>query len=151
MLPTVAVGTSRLVEREELASFLDRVHKAENTMVFFKELRHKKAVISRRKIRTLVRGDHKPATLTSLPESIGLSRGRLEVSFRSVEQLAEAMYILACILETEGDEFARAYEPYVPEPEPQDAEDIRTLFDELKVMEARAEAQRQNSSQMISK
>ena len=75
-----------------------------------------------------------------LPESIGLASGRLEVSFRSVEQLAEAMYVLARILEAEGDAFAAAYEPET-EPESQDAGDVRELFAELETMEA-SEARR---------
>jgi hypothetical protein len=71
----------------------------------------------------------------SLPESIGLARGRLEVSFRSVEQLAEAMYVVARVLEAEGDAFAAAYEPET-EPKPLDSGDVRELFDELEAMEA---------------
>ncbi len=70
-----------------------------------------------------------------LPESIGLARGRLEVSFRSVEQLAEVMYVLARILEGEGDAFAAAYEPET-EPESPDTGDVRELLDDLEAMEA---------------
>ncbi len=40
-----------------------------------------------------------------------LSRGRLEIVFDTVEQLAESMLLLARVLESEGEEFAVAYEP----------------------------------------
>jgi len=56
------------------------------------------AAVSRRKIRALVRAEVAPATLTSLPHSMSLSPGRLEISFEKVEQLAEAMLM--------GEEFA---------------------------------------------
>lgn len=92
MLPNIQIGTSRLVEREALASFLERVHQADDITGLFETIRKEKAGSSRRKIRSLVRRDIEPASLTSLPDSISLSRGRLEVSFNTVEQLAEAMY-----------------------------------------------------------
>jgi hypothetical protein len=58
-------------------------------------MRQEKAQVSRRKSRTLVRRDLDPIGLASLPETIGLSRGRLEVSFRSIEELVESLYVLA--------------------------------------------------------
>jgi len=69
------------------------------------------------------------------------SRGRLEISFASVEQLAAAMYTLARVLETEGDAFAQAYEPELPPEVPEDALEIDAMFAELEAMEkARATA-----------
>lgn len=56
-------------------------------------------------------------TIASLPYGMTLARGQLEICFQTVEQLAEAMYALARILEAEGDEFASAYEPESQEPE----------------------------------
>jgi hypothetical protein len=95
MLPTVRVGTSHRVEREALGSFLERVQESEDTTKLFAQVRGEKAEISRRKVRSLVRRDVEPVGLTSLPDSISLSRGRLEVRFRTVEELAQAMYTLA--------------------------------------------------------
>jgi len=102
------------------------------------QLRQEKAAPSRKKIRSLVRRDTEPASFSSLSESIGLSRGRLEVSFRSVEELAEAMYAIARLLEDEGDAFAEAFEPEPPPTDPldQDAGEVRDLFAELEAMEA---------------
>ena len=55
--------------------------------------------------------------LASLPDSIEITCGRLVVNFCSVEQLAESMLMLARILESDGDEFAKRFEP---EPSPLD-------------------------------
>ena len=137
LLPTVLVGTSRLVERETLAKFLAGIQEAEDTSQYIDRVREDKAKVSRRKIRSLVRRDIEPASLTSLPDTMNLSRGRLEINFRTVEQLAEAMLGLARVLESEGEEFARAYEPQPPVPEPEAIDEVRGMFDELEDMEAK--------------
>lgn len=140
LLPTVPVGTSRLVECEALANFLERVAEADDTSKFLEQVRQEKAIPSRKKIRSLVRRDTEPVSLSSLPESIGLSRGRLEVSFGTVEQLAQAMYAIARLLEDEGDDFAQAFELEPPPSDPpslhQEAGDLKALFAELEQMEA---------------
>ena len=135
MLPTVKIGTSLLVEREALVTFLDRVREAEDVTALFDQVRAEKVGVSRKKIRALVPRDTEPATLSSLPESIALSRGRLEVSFATVEQLAEAMFALARVLETDVDAFARTYEPEMPPEVPEVALEIEALFAELEAME----------------
>ncbi len=113
MLPSVQVGTSRLVDREVLAGFLDRVRDAYDVPALYDKIRAEKAVVSRRKPRSLVRRDLDAIGIDSLPSSIVLSRRRLEVNFTSVEGLAEAMYALARVLEAEGEEFVALYEvPY---------------------------------------
>jgi hypothetical protein len=138
LVPSVRIGTSRLVERETLAGFLGRVRDAENTSVLFERMRQEKTAASRKKPRSLVRRDLDPVGLASLPESIGLSRGRLEVSFHSVEQLAESLLILARILESDGDRFAQEFEPERPEPQESGAvrEDVECLFAELDRIES---------------
>ena len=109
MLPTIKIGNSRLVDREVLAGFLDRVRDAEDVPKLFDDIWNEKARASKRKPRHLVRRDIDPIGLTSLPSSIVLSRGRLEVNFGTVEELAEAMYALARVLESEGEEFVTRY------------------------------------------
>ncbi len=111
MLQTIEIGRSRLVEREVLAGFLDRVCDCEDTAKLFDQIRTEKAQISRRKPRSLVRRDLDPIGIGSLPSTIRLSRGRMVVDFDSVERLAEAMYALARVLESEGEEFVREFEP----------------------------------------
>ena len=136
LLPTVPLGTAHLVDREVLLGFLERVHEADDVHALFDQLRLEKGTLSRRKIRSLVRRDLEPVGLTSLPDAIGLSRGRLEVSFRSVEELAQAMLTLARILENEGDAFAELYEPEKPPAVDNDVEELRQMFRRLEEMEA---------------
>jgi hypothetical protein len=135
MLPTVQVGTSRLVDREVLAVFLNRVRDAADVAALFDQVRAEKAAVSRKKLRSLVRRDDRPMTVTSLPESIALTRGRLEISFATVEQLAEAMYALARVLDNDQDTFIQAYEPERPPAVPEDAGEIDAMFAELDAME----------------
>jgi hypothetical protein len=135
MLPTVQVGTSRLVDREVLAVFLDRVRDAADVAALFDQVRAEKAAVSRKKLRSLVRRDDRPMTVTSLPESIALTRGRLEVSFSSIEQLAESLYALARVFDNDQDAFIQAYEPERPSAVPEDVGEIDALFAELEAME----------------
>ena len=136
LLPSVQVGTSKLIDREVLLKFLQRVREAENVSGLLEEIRHEPALPLRRRIRSLVRRDLEPVSSSSLPDSIHLSRGHLEVNFGTVEQLAEAMLILARILQSEGDVFAQSYEPRTPPPETQEASAVRSMFAELRSMEA---------------
>ncbi len=110
MLPTVQVGTSRLVDREVLAGFLEGVRDADNTEAYLEQRRLGKAVVSHRKIRSLVRRDTQPIGIDSLPANIALSPGRMEVTFSTIEQLAESMYALARAIESDGEQLALAYE-----------------------------------------
>ncbi len=131
MLPSVQVGTSRLLDREVLAGFLGRVQDADDMSELFEQLRTEKAAVSRRKPRSLVRRDLDPVSLASLPDSITLSRGRLQVDFRSVEQLAESLLMLARVLETEGDQFALDFEVQEEVVSSEEARDVRAIFREL--------------------
>ena len=142
LLPTVPVGTAHLVDREVLLGFLERVHDAEDVHALFGELRLERGSASRRKIRSLVRRDLEPVGLASLPESIALSRGRLEVGFRTVEELAEAMLTLARILESDGDTFADLYEPEKPQSIDNDVEELRSMFRRLEEAEAERSTKR---------
>jgi len=134
LLPSVTVGTSRLVEGSDLLGFLDRVREADDTAALFETMRREKGKVSRRKVRSLVRRDLDSVGLSSLPEATTLSRGRLEVNFRSVEQLAESLLLLARVLENEGEEFAEAYEVREETVEDAGADEVRRMFEELEEM-----------------
>ncbi len=144
MLPAVALGTSRLVEREALASFLERVQEAEDTSSLIEQVRQEKSAPSRRSLRTLVRRDAEPASLTVTPEGMSLDRGRLEISFRNLEQLAESLVHLARLLDGDLDGFAQAYEPEAsPLAETDEApREVGAMFRELEQMEAEHAAMR---------
>ena len=100
MLPTLKIGNARLVEREALAGFLDRVRDADDVPKLLDDVRAKVVRVSQRKPRHLVRRDFDPIGIGSLPSSIVLEPGRMEVTFKTVEELAEAMYALARVLES---------------------------------------------------
>ena len=110
MLPTTAIGRSRLVGRQVLADFLDRIHKADDPAKELDLIRAQGAEVSRKKLRTLVRRDVEPLRLDSLPANIEFIPGQMIVSFRTIEDLAQAMYSLARAIDTDGDELARRYE-----------------------------------------
>jgi len=131
LLPSVQVGTSRLLDREVLADFLSRVRNNENTASLFDTLREEKSTVSKRRLRSLVRRDLDPVSLASLPNSITLSRGRLQVDFRSVEQLAESMLMLARVLESEGEQFAVEFEVREEPKSMEEARDVRAVLREL--------------------
>ncbi len=135
MLPSVRVGTSRLIEREALVGFLDRVQDADDVALLFEQIRAEKSLASRRRIRSLARRDLEPVSLTSLPDSIQLSRGHLAIAFTTVEQLAENLLLLARILESEGDEFAEAYEVREETVADAGADEARRMFAELEQLE----------------
>jgi len=128
LLPSVPIGTSRLVEREVLAGFLDRVRETDDTAALFESLRNEKAGTSRRKVRSLVRRDLDPVGLASLPDAIMVRRGRLEISFATVEQLAECLLLLARVLESDGDGFAEAYEVREETAVDGAADEVRRMF-----------------------
>jgi hypothetical protein len=110
MLPTTAIGRSRLVERQALADFLDRIHEADDPSAELDLIRAQGGEVSRKKLRTLVRRDVEALRLDSLPANIEFIPGQMIVRFRTIEDLAQAMYSLARAIETDGDELARRYE-----------------------------------------
>ncbi len=138
MLPAVTIGTSRLVEREALASFLERVQEAEDISSLIEQVRQEKSAPSRRSLRTLVRRDAEPASLTAIPEGMSLDRGRLEISFRNLEQLAKSLVYLAHLLDGDLDGFAQAYEPEAAPPAETNnaAGEVQAMISELEQMEA---------------
>ncbi len=138
MLPAVTLGTSRLVERVALASFLDLVQEAEDTSSLIEQIRQEKATSPRRSLRTLIRRDAEPASLAFIPEGMTLDRGRLEISFRNLEQLAESLVYLARLFDSDLDSFAQAYEPEAPPPAQTDEapREVGAMFRELEQMEA---------------
>lgn len=133
LLPSTTVGTSRLVEREALAGFLDRIHAADQPALVLEEQRSAARKTSRRQLRHLVRHDRPRASLTSLPRGLCLESGRLEIRFSTVEVLAEVLLGVAQILEDEPDEFVRQFEPKAERQVSEDTLELRRMFDRLSV------------------
>lgn len=134
LLPSVPVGRSLLVEREALIQFLDGVQEAEDVPAYIEVVRARKAVRPRKAIRTLVRTDLAP-TATSLPECLTLTPGRLEIEFRSVEQMVEALYALAHLLNADEEAFVRTYTPKPPQLEDSSRDDVQEMFRDLELLE----------------
>ena len=137
MLPTSVIGRSRLVERQTLADFLDRIHNADDPSAELDLIRGQGGKASRKKIRTLVRLDSEPLQLDSLPGNIEFIPGQMIVSFRTIEDLAQAMYNLARVIETDGDELARRYEVQeVADDGSPDRSEFEAMMQELSNLEA---------------
>ena len=131
LLPSTTVGTSRLVERDALAGFLERIHAADQPALVLEEQRSAPPKTSRRQLRHLVRHDRSRASLASLPRGLCLDTGRVEITFSTVEELAEVLLGIAQILEDEPDEFVRQFEPKVERPLSEDALELRRMFARL--------------------
>lgn len=136
ILPTVPIGSSHLVEREELVKFLDRIDAAADVSAEMEKMREEKTV-SRRKLRFLNQRDVDPMSLYGVPDTLTLTRGDIRIQFQTMEQLAATLVTLARVLQDDLDEFVRLYEPKPPPDETDTAaEDVRQLFRELEEMEA---------------
>jgi hypothetical protein len=131
ILPTNLVGTSKLIARETLAAFLDRVKDAEDVPALMDAIRAEKATVSRRRLRHLVQREYDPMTVFGIPETLRLKRGHLEIDFETMESLSETLVSLAKILEDDLDEFVRLYEPAKLVEKDESAAEVAALFAEL--------------------
>ena len=144
LLPTNEVGTGLLVSRETLITFLEQVRDADDPALLFEQLRKDRPKTSRKKMRSFVQTDFAPASFASLPQRVELYPGRLEVSFQTVDELAESLMKIAQLLTDDIELFARSYEPpKAPQQIDDEAEDVRAMFAELEAMEAQRAAERQ--------
>jgi hypothetical protein len=135
MLPTTVIGRARLVERQALAAFLDRLHEAEEPSAELEQIRRKGGTTIRKKIRTLIPRDTELLSVHSLPSNVEIERGRLTISFSKLEELAEAMYLVARVIEAEGDSLSEQFEVR-PNPAIDAAEaEMIDMMRELEVLE----------------
>ncbi len=143
MLPQGApLGCSRLVEKEALLQFLDKIHEADNATEVYARQRAEKGNVSRKKPRLLVRRELvTEASLDNLPKGLLLEPGRLEVRFRNKMEALEALAVFVGVVENDLEEFERRFCETAASPEDRDrlraeANDIQNLFGELRQMEA---------------
>jgi hypothetical protein len=116
MLETVQVGPSRLVPREVLERFLERVSKADDVAALYRRLRKRKHDPTWNKPRAMVLDDNGPQEMPALPDWISLSRGLLTIRFEITEQLVQGLALVERMVQTHGDEFALKYEPEEKKP-----------------------------------
>lgn len=129
-LPTQKVGTGLLVEREVLAKFLEDVQLSADVDAVIKSWRQRKSVPSRRALRSLVRRDLPQLAIGSLPANVTLEKGRVQVTFGTLDELVESLFILAQVLNDDLEEFSRRYEEQKTR-DNADSKDIRRLFEKL--------------------
>jgi hypothetical protein len=138
MLPSVTIGNARFVERETLSSFLEKMTEASDPSVVIAEYQQSRSPGPRRSLRPLVPRDVEPASLGALPANITLEIGRLEIRFGRLEELAEALAVLAQVLTDDLEEFAHRYEPPLPASSPEQSEEgvlYQKLLQDLKSRE----------------
>jgi hypothetical protein len=139
------LGSSHLVAKDELLRFLDTIHESDNASEIVTRQRSGALKVSRQKPRLLVRKDLvNEARLENLPKSITLEPGRVEVRFETKLEFLESMATLAGVLENDFEEFERRYMLSAVPPEKRkqlqaEANDIQTIFAELRQMEANRE------------
>lgn len=136
VIPTLKVNGSYLAEREGILTFLDHVAEADDVTTLMRRLRAEKKAPARRSVRNMIRRDHPAASLAGMPDALRVERGRLAISFGTMEELVNTLYILARILDDDLDEFADRYEPHKENVANEEAEDLRRMFAELEEMEA---------------
>lgn len=137
IVPTLPVNGSYLAEREGLLSFLDRVSETDDVTTLMRRLREEKQTPTRRKVRSMVRRDTAPVGVAGLPSALNLTRGHLEISFETLDELVGSLYLLARILDDDLEAFAREYEPIKEESVNEEAQDLRRMFAELEEMKAK--------------
>lgn len=134
IVPTLPVNGSYLAEREGLLSFLDKVAETDDVTSLMRRLREEKQTPTRRSVRRMVRRDTAPVSLAGVPDALRLDRGHVQIHFETMEELVNALWILARILDDDLEEFTRQYEPIKPQETDQAAEDMKTLMDALAEM-----------------
>jgi hypothetical protein len=135
----VRVGQSHLVDRTALEQFLDVLKQSDNPENLLESRRHCRAnPISRKKLRDLVQVDQPPIRLHCLPKALSLESGKVTINFQNMEELANALYGLAQILEHQYEEFSNQYEPAQIEIQSQTPEnkEMQVLFEELEQLKA---------------
>lgn len=135
LLPRTAIGQAMVVDREHLQTFLERVKATAERDVpkLLETIRSEKPVVTRKKLRTLELRDLDPISLASLPRQVKLSRGNVNVSFDTIEELVQFLFTLARILDGDSNAFADRYERHRSRPVVYD--EVPDMLEELVAME----------------
>lgn len=135
LLPTVALGRARYVERAALGEFLDRIQKADDVPAALTQYK-KERTAPRRVLRELLPRDLPVADHASLPQNVSAEPGLLTIAFAKMEDLASALATLATILSDDFEGFARLYEPQMPVVDhTEERDDFQAMMAELEAME----------------
>ena len=137
MMGSVGVGTSRLVEREVLLSFLEIARDADSPSLALSRARSTRLSPAKRSLHEMVPHDHAPASWETLPEGLWLKQGEVRVTFTRVEELASALAALASLLDRELEAFADRYEVQPVAGLEEERHEVERMFEELAALEAR--------------
>ena len=127
LISTEPVGTSHLVSREKLSSFLEAVAETDDVPALCARLRAERGNLTRVKARFMWLRDDSETPLISLPAAIALEPGRLEIRFERVEELVAHLGLLSAAMKDDPEAFERASEIRRPEYESPDARFLRML------------------------
>ncbi len=111
-LPSISIGRAHLVKREALSDFLRRLNESDDPAKTFARMRSEGGNTVRRKLRDFSLQDY-PADVDVPPRTMTLTRGELQVRFKTLEELAEAMLYLATVFTHDLEGFAKRHEPTI--------------------------------------
>ena len=135
LLPSVALGRARYVERAALGDFLDRIQKADNVPEALTQYKEERTA-PRRVLRELLLRDLPVADHASLPQNVLAEPGRITITFAKMEDLASALATLATILSDDFEGFTQLYEPKMPVLDYiEERDDFQAMMAELEAME----------------
>jgi hypothetical protein len=138
MLPTVGVGSSKLVEAKDLREFLNEAYKAEDAAevsALMERMRKQRSEAPRRKVLRFISSNLYGTTIDNLPGNLHLERGGGYFTFNTVEELGATMFALAVVMHEQTQEFIDRFEPKEEKPPDTAAEEVRHLFAELRKMQ----------------
>jgi hypothetical protein len=141
LLAGLAINNSHMVERDKLQTFLESVATAPSVPRIVEELRGDKANLSRVKMRHFVPHDQDEVPVTSLPQSIRLRPGRLEIEYVSYEDLLLQLYLLSKAAQDDPLAFEARCEPRQAELS-DEARDARYIQSEIERMDREIAARR---------
>ena len=135
LLPSIALGRARYVERDALNAFLERLQKADDVpaaLLLYKKERS----APRRVLRELLPRDTPVADPASLPSNVSALPGAITIHFTKMEELAGELATLANILTDDFEGFAQRYEPQEPvEDRSHERDDFQAMMAELEELE----------------
>jgi hypothetical protein len=140
LMPRFQTGPGFEVSREDLMAFLERVEVHRDAGMDVPGLLNQMLAAGSPILReqlplplvSPIRLTPRPRTLASLPDSVVVRRGMVELHGRTREDVAAAAAAFAAVIET--DEFAEAFE--LRKPVARVAPEVAEMFEELKQMEA---------------
>ena len=118
LIATERLGAAHLVARERLSGFLEAVSEAKDVAGLVAQIRHRRENLSRAKSRFMWFRDDSEVSLGSLPAGVSLDPGRLEVRFRTVEELVAHLGAIAAAMQDDPAAFEQRCEPRRAEESP---------------------------------